>query len=193
MQQDDEARPRLHAWKIPDREIERMMARRDRRHADESLTAVRTALVIIDMVRFYVTDDPYGLGIVAQIQALAAGCGGRAGRWRGSCLWSRSPQAPRGQSSTGRRPSNCCAPPGERARWRIGCGRSWWWRTATWWWRRAPGGQRYRHGPALGYRVVLVADGAATYSDQAHNATLTTVYRSFGDVRAAADVLALLR
>jgi hypothetical protein len=40
--------------------------------------------------------------------------------------------------------------------------------------------------------VVLVADGCADGSDAAHNATLRTVYRSFGDVRPTAEVLALL-
>ena len=49
-----------------------------------------------------------------------------------------------------------------------------------------------RDASTLGLRVVLVADGCADGSDAAHNATLRTVYRSFGDVRPAAEVLALL-
>jgi nicotinamidase-related amidase len=40
--------------------------------------------------------------------------------------------------------------------------------------------------------VVLVADACAAVSDRAHNATLHTVYRSFGDVRTTAEVEALL-
>jgi len=44
----------------------------------------------------------------------------------------------------------------------------------------------------LGYRVILVADATATGTDQAHNATLRTVYRSFGDVRTTTDLIALL-
>jgi nicotinamidase-related amidase len=49
-----------------------------------------------------------------------------------------------------------------------------------------------RDASTLGYRVVLVADACADVSDAAHNATLRTVYRSFGDVRPTAEVLALL-
>jgi nicotinamidase-related amidase len=49
-----------------------------------------------------------------------------------------------------------------------------------------------RDASTLGYRVVLVADACAAPSDEAHNATLHTIYRSFGDVRTTADVEALL-
>lgn len=49
-----------------------------------------------------------------------------------------------------------------------------------------------RDASALGYRVVLVADGCAAVRDQDHNATLHVVYRSFGDVRPTAEVLALI-
>lgn len=49
-----------------------------------------------------------------------------------------------------------------------------------------------RDASTLGYRVVLVADACAAVDDRAHNATLHTVYRSFGDVRAADEVVALL-
>lgn len=50
-----------------------------------------------------------------------------------------------------------------------------------------------RDASTLGYRVVLVADGCADVSDEAHNATLRTVYRSFGDVRPTTELLDLLR
>lgn len=49
-----------------------------------------------------------------------------------------------------------------------------------------------RDAYALGYRVIMVADGNATVSDAAHNATLFTVYRTFGDVRTTADALELV-
>ncbi len=49
-----------------------------------------------------------------------------------------------------------------------------------------------RDAAAPGYWAVLVADAAATYSDEAHNTTLTVVHRCFGDVGTAAEVLALL-
>lgn len=49
-----------------------------------------------------------------------------------------------------------------------------------------------RDARTLGYRVIMVADANATVSDAAHNATLHTVYRSFGDVRTTDEVLDLI-
>ncbi|MFC3076567.1 isochorismatase family protein [Phenylobacterium terrae] len=49
-----------------------------------------------------------------------------------------------------------------------------------------------RDASTLGYRVIMAADGCATVNDAMHNATLTTVYRSFGDVRPTADILGLV-
>lgn len=49
-----------------------------------------------------------------------------------------------------------------------------------------------RDASGLGYRVILLADATAAMRDQDHNATLHTVYRSFGDVRSTADALALV-
>ncbi len=43
-----------------------------------------------------------------------------------------------------------------------------------------------------GYRVIMAADANATGRDEDHNATLRTIYRSFGDVRPTTDVLAML-
>ncbi len=50
-----------------------------------------------------------------------------------------------------------------------------------------------RDAATLGYRVILVADAVAAMRDQDLNATLHTVYRSFGDVRSTAEVLELIR
>lgn len=50
-----------------------------------------------------------------------------------------------------------------------------------------------RDATTLDYRVVLVADACAAGSDRDHNATLHVVYRSYGDVRTAAEVVALIR
>ena len=49
-----------------------------------------------------------------------------------------------------------------------------------------------RDASTLGYRVIMVADANAAVRDEDLNATLHTIYRSFGDVRPAAEVLALL-
>ncbi|MEY9840501.1 nicotinamidase-related amidase [Streptacidiphilus sp. EB103A] len=50
-----------------------------------------------------------------------------------------------------------------------------------------------RDAAASGLRAIMVADACATYSDAAHSASLTAVYRSFGDVRTADEVVDLLR
>ncbi len=49
-----------------------------------------------------------------------------------------------------------------------------------------------RDACTLGYRVIMIADANATGRDCDHNATLRTIYRSFGDVRPTAEVLARL-
>jgi nicotinamidase-related amidase len=49
-----------------------------------------------------------------------------------------------------------------------------------------------RDGATLDYRVIAVADAQADVSDEALNASLRMVYRSFGDVRPAEELIALL-
>ncbi|MCF6379782.1 cysteine hydrolase [Nocardioides KLBMP 9356] len=49
-----------------------------------------------------------------------------------------------------------------------------------------------RGASAAGLRVILVADACAATRDRDHNATLHVVYRSYGDVRPTAEVLALI-
>jgi hypothetical protein len=55
--------PQVHAWRIEEREYLRQQQRRGRRHAYEHLAPTRTALVVIDMVPFFVAGAPYALGI----------------------------------------------------------------------------------------------------------------------------------
>ena len=38
----------------------------------------------------------------------------------------------------------------------------------------------------------MVADGNAAIRDETHNATLHTIYRSFGDVRPTSEVIGLI-
>ena len=49
-----------------------------------------------------------------------------------------------------------------------------------------------RDASTVGYRVIMVADANAAMRDQDLNATLHTIYRTFGDVRPTAEVIALL-
>lgn len=62
----------VHNWHIEEREYRRHEQRRGRRHAFESLEPRRTALVVIDMVSFFVEHSPYARGIVPRINVLAS-------------------------------------------------------------------------------------------------------------------------
>lgn len=61
----------VHDWIIEDREVQRHIARRSRRDAFESLVPRRTALVVIDLVPFFVNESAYCRGIVPNVNALA--------------------------------------------------------------------------------------------------------------------------
>ena len=49
-----------------------------------------------------------------------------------------------------------------------------------------------RDASGLGYRPIMVADANSAVRDEDLNATLHTVYRSFGDVRSTAELLDLI-
>ena len=49
-----------------------------------------------------------------------------------------------------------------------------------------------RDASTLGYRVIMLADANAARRDQDHNATLYTIYRTFGDVRTTDEVVGLI-
>jgi nicotinamidase-related amidase len=61
----------LHDWHIEEREYLRHEQRRGRRHAVESLDPTRTALVVVDMVDFFIEQSAYCRGIVPQVNRLA--------------------------------------------------------------------------------------------------------------------------
>ena len=69
----------LHAWHIAEREYARHEARRGRRHAFATLTPTATALVVVDMVPFFLDQSAYCRGIVANINAVAAELRGAGG------------------------------------------------------------------------------------------------------------------
>lgn len=213
-----------HDWRIGEREYARHEARRGRRFAYESLAPARTALVVVDMVPFFVAENPYCLGIVPNIARLADGlrvagglvawivpAPGERTRWAeefyGATIAERYRESA-GTAAPAERlwhgfavhdgdlvveksaasaffPGRCPLPDELRRRGvdtvlitgtvtNVCCESS------------------VRDAATLGFRVVLVADANAAPSDEMHNATLTTVYRSFGDVRPTADVLALI-
>jgi nicotinamidase-related amidase len=61
----------LHDWHIEAREYARQEDRRGRRHAYETIVPARTALVVIDMVPFFLNELPYTRGIVPNISRIA--------------------------------------------------------------------------------------------------------------------------
>ena len=61
-----------HEWLVEEREYARHEARRGRRHAYEHLDPRRTALVVVDVVPFFVRESAYVRGIVPRVNALAA-------------------------------------------------------------------------------------------------------------------------
>jgi nicotinamidase-related amidase len=211
--------PRQHAWRIEEREYVRQQQRRGRWHAYDNVMPERTALIVIDMVPFFVAEAPYALGIVDNITRLtttlrAAG---------GAVAWVLPAGTPARHDfygpdaayllGTDRGPlrdrlwpafdvhdhdilvekttasalfPGQCPLPGLLAQRGIDtvvitgtvtnvCCES----TA-------------RDAASLGYRVIMAADANAARRDEDHNATLYTIYRSFGDVRPTADILELI-
>lgn len=215
---------KLHDWLIEEREYRRQEERRGRRHAYETLTPARTALVVVDMVPFFVAESAYCRGIVPNINALAASL--RAAGGLVAWMLPGEPRHPdhmrafygetiaelyRTSGGSGPLPSrlwpglaradgdllleksaNSAFLPGYSAlpdtlRGRgidtvLICG------TVT----NVCCESSARDAGSTGFRVIMVADANAARRDQDHNATLHTVYRSFGDVRPTADVIGLI-
>ncbi|GAA3381112.1 cysteine hydrolase [Streptomyces sannanensis] len=214
----------LHAWRIDDREYRRQQERRGRRFAYTSLDPTRTALVVIDMVPFFVDANPYARGIIPNIQLLAD----KMRTAGGTVAWvlpARTERTPVGDEFHGPEAAEMFCNSG-------GSGplpdRLWHGFTLgindLLVEKSAPSAffpgrctlsellrergidtvlitgtvtnvcceSSARDAWTLGYRVVMVADANATRRDQDHNATLHTIYRSFGDVRPTEDVLTLI-
>ena len=212
-------RPKRHDWHIEAREYARQEARRGRRFAYTAIDPERTALIVIDMVPFFVRENPYCLGIVPVISRLADGLRDAGGTvaWVLPAPYQRSaveveffgPQVTQLHRMSGEGglwqeftvhdgdlvvaksaasaffPGRCELPDRLTDRGidtvlitgtvtNVCCESS------------------ARDASTLGFRVIMIADGNAGRRDQDHNATLYTIYRTFGDVRPAADVLAMM-
>jgi nicotinamidase-related amidase len=215
---------RLHAWHIEEREYARQEQHRGRRHAFEQVDSTRTALVVVDMVGFFVSESDYCRGIVPNIGRLASSLRAAGGTVAWVLPESSEPTAlaleffgPTMAEAFGRSGGN--GPLRERlwhelevdgadllveksARSAFFPGRS-----------PLPAlleergidtvlitgtvtnvccESSARDASTLGYRVILVADANAARRDQDHNATLHTVYRTFGDVRPTDEVIELI-
>jgi nicotinamidase-related amidase len=215
---------RTHEWAIEPREYARQEARRGRRHAFTTLTPARTALVVVDMVPFFVAEGSYERGIVPNIQRLAEALRAAGGTvaWVVPGVPERSAVSEEflgpeiaelyrrsgGEGPLHERvwkefaiepedvlvekfaagaffPGRCDLPSlldergvdtvlitGTVAN--VCCESS------------------ARDASTLGYRVIMVADANAARRDRDLNATLHTIYRTFGDVRPTDEVLELI-
>jgi nicotinamidase-related amidase len=216
------ARP--HAWHIDEREYARHEERRGRRHAFESLTATRTALVVIDMVPFFVRELPSARAVVPHVNQLARSLRSAGG----TAVWvlpGPSPHLVVGEEFYGPEVARTYGEAGG-----TGTPRQRLWHEldvqdddllveksapSAFFPGRSPlpgllqergvdtvlitGAvtnvcceSSVRDASTLGYRTIMVADANAAGRDQEHNATLHTVYRSFGDVRPTREVLELI-
>lgn len=214
----------LHDWSIEEREYLRQEERRGHRHAFTSLDPTRTALVVIDLVAFFMDENDYTRGIVPNVNALADALRRAGGTvaWVVPAPW--EPSAMKAELLGPRieelyRNSGGTGTPRERV----------WAELATddadlyvektassaFFPGRCPLHELLqergidtvlitgtlanvcceataRDASTLDYRTIMVADANAARRDQDLNATLYTVYRSYGDVRASTDLIALI-
>ncbi|MFE3051745.1 isochorismatase family protein [Nocardia sp. NPDC059239] len=215
---------RTHDWHIQAREYARHEARRGRRFAYTAFDPRRTALVVIDMVPFHVTDNAYCRAIVPNINRIAQTlrtAGGtvawvlpRTGRPSPAAIEFFGPRIAETYSTSGGSgplptrvwpdlatheddlfvdkdafsaffPGRCTLPHLLEQR-RIDTV------LITGTLTNVCCESSARDAATVGFRVIMVADANAARRDQDHNATLHTVYRSFGDVRPTMDVLDLI-
>lgn len=214
----------VHDWHISEREYARHEERRGRRHAFATLVPERTALVVVDLVPFFLADNPYARGIVPNVNRLAS----RLRRAGATVAWilpsAAEPTAARVEflgadiAETYRRsggegelrgrlcpelqidPDDLVAEksapsaffPGHSPLPDLLTARGIDTVVVTGVVTNVCVEATVRDASVLGYRAILVADASATVSDAVHNATLHTVYRSFGDVRSTEEVLAMV-
>ena len=211
---------KLHSWRIEAREYARQESRRGRRHAYEHLDPARTALVVVDMVPFFVLENEYCAGIVPNISRLALslraaggtvawvlpGAAPDAGSWAEEFFGPDIAAMFRDSGSGGLWPefdvhdgdlvvektAASAFFPGRSPLPELLTARGIDTVLITGTVTNVCCESSARDASTLGYRVVMVADANAAVRDQDHNATLHTVYRTFGDVRPTNDVLGLI-
>ena len=213
-----ESRPQ--SWSIEEREYARQESRRGRRFAYEVLDPVRTALVVVDMVPFFSVAHGVvpNINILARALREAGGTvawvlpeGGPPTDWATGFYGSAVAEMYAASGGTGS--------PQERLIPELDARADDVWAEKSAPSAFFPGRSTLpaalaardvdtvlvtgtvtsvccestaRDAATLGYRVVFVADGTADVRDSVRNATLRTVYRSFGDVRSTTEVLELI-
>jgi len=216
---------KTHSWYIDPKEYARHENRRGKRHAYQTIKASSTALVVIDMIPFFVNENPYCRGIIPNIARLTSTLRAAGGIvvWVLPAVETRVSDVKReffgdkvadmynksaGSGSLNERiwhefdvlPDDLIVEKSSSSAFFPGysplhsmlqehnidtvlitgtvtnvCCES-----------------SARDAKELGYRVIMVADANAAISDQSHNATLHTIYRSFGDVRPTQEVIELI-
>ncbi|MDY7083559.1 MAG: isochorismatase family cysteine hydrolase [Actinomycetota bacterium] len=215
---------KTHAWRIEQREYDRQESRRGRRHAYLTVAPERTALVVVDMVPFFVEENEFTYGIVPNIARIADTLRATGG----TVAWVLpvvSEPTPVAAEFYGPEQARVFAHSGGE-----GTLREKLWHefevddtdlmveksaSSAFFPGRSPLPDLLaargidtvivtgtvtnvcceasaRDASTLGYRVIMVADGNAARRDEDHNATLYTIYRSYGDVRATDEVLTLI-
>jgi nicotinamidase-related amidase len=213
-----------HEWRIDAREYARHESRRGRRHAYSALDPARTALVVVDMIPFFVDENPYARGIVPNVNRLAGAVRDRGGHVAWVVPAPAEPTVRMREFFGDDVAVTYAASPGEgpptsrlaaaldRDARDLVVEKS---ATSAFFPGRSPLADRLarlgvenvvvagtvanvcceataRDAATLGHRVVMVADANAAVCDAHLNATLCTVYRSFGDVRTTSETVALL-
>ncbi|WP_214414247.1 isochorismatase family cysteine hydrolase [Sphaerisporangium fuscum] len=209
---------------IDPREYARHEARRGRRFAFEEVVPARVALVVVDMVPFFVSANPYCRGIVPNINSIAGALRAAGGTvaWVLPGAGERTPvldeffgpetaEIYRRSGGTGPLPQRLwpelavhpddvlvekLAPsaffPGRCHLPAVLDEREVDTVLITGTVSNVCCESSARDAATLGFRVIMVADANAARGDQEHNATLHTIYRSFGDVRSTADLLDMI-
>lgn len=214
----------LHEWRIEEREFQRQEDRRGRRHAFNRLDPTRTALVVVDLVAFFVVENPYARGIVPNVNLLARSLRSAGGTVAWVVPGRGKPSAMKDELLGPRiarlyRDSGGEGTPRQRlwAELVTDDGDLYLEKTVSS--ALFPGDSPLdallqerdidtvavagtvanvcceataRDASTLGYRTIMVADANAANRDQDLNATLHTIYRSYGDVRSTADLVALI-
>ena len=215
----------LHDWSIEEREYLRQEERRGRRHAFTHLDPERTALLVVDLVAFFMDENPYVRGVVPNVNELAGTLRPAGGTvaWVVPAPW--EPSAMKDELLGPRiaelyRHSGGEGTPRERVWHELAAVDDDLFVEKTASSALFPGHSPLhellrergidtvlvtgtlanvcceataRDASTLGYRTIMVADANAARRDQDLNATLHTIYRSYGDVRTTADLVALIR
>lgn len=214
----------LHDWSIEEREYRRQEDRRGRRHAFESLDPASTALVVVDLVAFFIDENDYARAIVARVNELADALRGAGGTvawvvpapWQPSAmktelLGPRIEQLYRSSGGTGtvrervwtelatddtdlfvEKTASSAFFPGRCPLHELLQARDIDTVLVTGTLANVCCEATARDASTLDYRTIMVADANAARRDQDLNATLYTIYRSYGDVRSTAEVLTLI-